>query len=172
MKTMKLFTGQVFIITFLMLMILPGYAQQGRGNGNCTNFITGLTDDQKEKIDKIHLNLSKQILPIQNQLDEKKAHLKTLNSAEKPDMAKINATIDEIGGLKTDIMKKRVAARQDIRAQLTEEQRIEFDSRGPGMHKGKGRGQGYGHRHGQGKGMGPGCCQGGSSNCKAMTPSK
>lgn len=88
-----------------------------------------LSEDQKKKMKDIRMRTQKEILPLKNQLGEKKARLKTLTSADKPDMNEINKTIDEMSALKAEIAKKRVASRIEIRSILTEEQRLMFDSR-------------------------------------------
>jgi len=91
--------------------------------------VPNLTEDQKKKIKDLRTPLHKEILPLKNQLVEKKAHLKTLQTAEKADLKSINTTIDEMTQLQSQIMKKRAAFTQSIRAILTDEQRIEFDMR-------------------------------------------
>jgi Spy/CpxP family protein refolding chaperone len=91
--------------------------------------IPNLTEDQKKKINELKTPLHKEILPLKNQLVEKKAHLKTLQTAEKADLKSINTTIDEMSQLQSQIMKKRAAHTQAVRALLTDEQRIAFDMR-------------------------------------------
>jgi len=86
-----------------------------------------LTDAQKEALKKNHLEMQKQIMPLRNQLGELKAHQKTLMTAESPDLAAINKNIDKIAELKVEIEKTEVKYRLDMRAQLTEEQRLKFD---------------------------------------------
>jgi len=91
--------------------------------------IPNLTEDQKKKLKELRTPLHKEILPLKNQLAEKKAHLKTLQTAEKADLKSINSTIDEMTLLQSQIMKKRAAHTQAIRAILTDDQRIAFDMR-------------------------------------------
>jgi Spy/CpxP family protein refolding chaperone len=89
--------------------------------------ILGLTKDQRDKMDALQTPLSKEMLPLMNQLGEKRAHLRTLQTADKADLTAINATIDEIGQLQSQMMKKRAANTQAIRKLLTDDQRIAFD---------------------------------------------
>ena len=113
-----------------------------------------LTDDQVAKIKALRLEMLKQLNPIKAKMREKQAHLQSLSIAEKPDMAAINKTIDEIGALKIQMMKIHAKFRQDMRTLLTEDQRVIFDSKA-GMRMGKGmKGHGY---HGS---RGPGGCRG------------
>ncbi len=121
--------------------------------GPCFCDIPKLTDDQKGKIEKLKLPHHKEMMTLKNQLGEKKAQLRSLSTADKPDMAAINRLIDEMGAIKTTMMKKKSAFHQDVRALLTDEQRIQFDMHHP---KDDDRGQGMGKRHGKGKGCGQG----------------
>jgi len=91
--------------------------------------IPDLTDDQRKKIKELRTPLHMEILPLRNQLVEKRAHLKTLQTAEKADLKSINSTIDEMTQLQSQIMKKRAAHTQAIRAILTDDQRVAFDMR-------------------------------------------
>ena len=89
--------------------------------------IPNLTEPQKAKIKELRNNLRKEILPIRNQIGEKKARLNTLETSPKPEMESINSTIEEIQNLKTKILKIRAFHVQEVRKLLTEEQRIAFD---------------------------------------------
>lgn len=162
----KIKTIGVLAVVVLMLSVQAIAQPQGAKQGpkadpneiGILKKIPGLTADQETKIKALHLNLVKQILPIKNELAEKEAHLQTLSTAEKADMKAINATIDEISVLKTKMAKLHMQFRQDVRALLTEEQRVTFD-----MHQGKGMGP-------KGKaGYGKGNCAGHpgqGANCK------
>jgi len=98
-----------------------------------------LTDAQKELFKKSRLDVQKQIQPLRNELGEAEAHQQTLVTAEKPDLAAINNNIEKIGGLKIEIAKVQAKHRLDMRAQLTEEQRLKFDAFKGHMRDGEGR---------------------------------
>ena len=113
--------------------------------------------------------MQKETLPIKNQIDEKKAHLKTVSSGDNVDVTAVNKTIDEIYSLKADMAKKREAFRQDVRKLLNDEQKLAFDlhhakfgdgekGKGPKQNPGYGHGSGTGCGMGQGYGPGKGCC--------------
>lgn len=158
MKTIQTFIA--ISVVFLLVLSVNGLQAQPQGKGNlaCAKGIPDLSEEQQAKIDKIHVDLAKETLPLKNLLNEKKAHLKTLTSAEKVNETEVNATIDEIGKLKTDIMKKQTASRLEIRNLLNEEQRVMFDMRRGGPHGG---GKGKMHRGGHnGNNNGNGCCNG------------
>ena len=97
-----------------------------------------LTDVQKEAFKQSMLAIQKQVQPLRNELGEAEAHQKTLMSAEKPDLAAINKNIEKIGGLKVEMEKIKTKNHLDMRAQLTEEQRLKFDARKGHMRGGKG----------------------------------
>lgn len=122
----------------------PGRNQQP-GQGLVT--LLNLTEDQQAKLKELQLAHQKKVLPIKNAIAEKKAKLRTLETADNADMKAINALIDDISNQRSQLMKERANMQQDIRKMLTDEQRIIFDS-----HQGFGRGRG--------QGFGSGYCQG------------
>lgn len=89
--------------------------------------VPNLTDEQIAKIKDIRLSEQKQLLQLRNQMGEKRARLRSLETAEKADMKEINKTIDDIAKLHADGMKARAEAKQKIRTLLNDEQRIHFD---------------------------------------------
>lgn len=109
--------------------------------------IPDLTDEQSEAIKAIKTKGKKQTLPLHNQLGEKRAQMKTLSNADNPDLIQIDALIDEMSALQADLMKIKARQKQEIRALLTEEQRLAFDTMKHGR-KGK-----HGHhiKHNGGK---------------------
>jgi len=125
----------------------PRYGEGRQGFGPGPFNLPGLTEDQKEQIETLRAENLKIMLPLRNTLQEKKARLMTLQSAEKADMKAINGLIDEISTIKTQMAKQRATHHQQIRSVLSDEQRVVFDSRPRGM--GRGHGHGKGH-HGRG----------------------
>ena len=87
-----------------------------------------LTDAQQDQIKTLRLSFQEETLPLKNELREKKARMQTLTTAKEADMKAINQLADEMGGLKTTMMKKHLAHQQEVRKILTDEQRIIFDS--------------------------------------------
>jgi len=164
---MKIINLKVFAILLAGLLFLGSnqiMSQKGRnmecsqkGPGSQCN-IPDLTEAQQKKIDELKLSHQKNMLQYKNELAEKDAHLQTLRTADKADMNAINKTIDEIGAIKVQMMKEKENHRQQVRAQLSDEQKVQFD-----MSQGKGCGGGCGNC-GMGKGMhggkGPGSGQG------------
>lgn len=102
--------------------------QRGPGNG------MNLTDAQKDAFKQSMMAMHKQLQPLHNALGEAEAHQKTLVMAEKPDLGAINKNIEKIGDIKVEIAKIQTKHHLDMRAQLTDEQRLMFD-----MHKGMNR---------------------------------
>lgn len=100
-----------------------------------------LTDAQKDQMQAIHIKSMKATQPLKNELMEKKAHLNTLNSADKADMKAINNQIDEIATIQASMQKVRAASKQEVRNMLTDDQRVMFDARRGGSSHRKG-GQG------------------------------
>jgi Spy/CpxP family protein refolding chaperone len=102
---------------------------RGKEHAEHMPMIPDLTEKQKEQIKELRTEHLKAMLPLKNQLMEKRARLRTLSTSEKVDIREVNSVIEEIGTLKTKIMKEQAAHRQDVRTLLTEEQRLFFDAR-------------------------------------------
>lgn len=160
MKTSKLKLTATLLVLFLVGFVsysMKAYAQPGLGGGfraeakaNCQEFdkadkrgienrIPDLTDEQKEKIDKLRTEHLKKMLPLKNELGEKEAQMRTLTTAENVSMSKINSKIEEIGTLKIKMAKEREAHKQEIRKLLNEKQRLIFDTFPPKGKKGFGK---------------------------------
>jgi Spy/CpxP family protein refolding chaperone len=165
MKRINLKILTILFSTILFFGANQINAQYGRmnGPGGCRGAgiqcnIPNLTEAQQKKIDELRISHQKNMLQFRNQMDIKNAQLKALTSADKADMNTINKTIDEIGALRTQMMKESENHRQQVRAQLTDEQRVQFDlrkgNRGPGPNGKCGMGGMRGFK-GQGKGNGP-----------------
>lgn len=101
----------------------PMNAMRGAGPSNRLN----LTNEQKEAFKQSTLALQKQLQPLRNELHEAMAHQKTLTTAEKPDFGAINKNIEKIGALRIEMAKIQTRHHLEMRAQLTDEQRLKFD---------------------------------------------
>ena len=108
-----------------------------------------LSDDQKKAFKQGTISLHKQILPLKNELGEAEAHQKTLMSAEKTDLGAINKNIEKIGAIKVEMAKVMVKHRFEMRAQLTEDQRLKLDMTRAKMQRNKGMKQGKGMQQGR-----------------------
>ena len=92
-------------------------------------------------LDEIFLNIYIQqenyskVLPLARELSKKFPNEKkywltiisTLQSQDKPDMDAINKQIEDIASIKTRIAKREAKAHQDVRALLTDDQKVRFD---------------------------------------------
>jgi Spy/CpxP family protein refolding chaperone len=107
--------------------------------------IPNLSEAQESQLKTIHINAEKASLPIKNEVGEKEARLKTLTTSADFDAKAVNKVIDEIGSLKSDLMKLKVASTQEVKSILTEEQLLFFNKqigakRGPqGQQQGRKR---------------------------------
>ncbi|MGD8748263.1 MAG: Spy/CpxP family protein refolding chaperone [Balneolaceae bacterium] len=89
--------------------------------------IPNLTDEQKEQIKSIMLNHQEAMIPLRNQVREKTVHLRTLTTGADIDEKAADSVIEEIGDLRTQMMKNRFQTHQQIRTLLTDEQRVWLD---------------------------------------------
>lgn len=146
--------AKILVLVVLMGMSVVMFAQPGEGgqmrpyhgkNGNIGMQRSGgpmnglnLTDAQKETFKQSMLAVQKQLQPIRNELGEAEARQKTLTTVDKPDMAAVNKNIEKIGALKVEMAKIQVKHHLEMRAQLTDEQRLKFDLFKHQMKDGKG----------------------------------
>lgn len=86
-----------------------------------------LTDDQREQVRQIHLENAGKMIPIKNQLREKRARIRTLTTGDDVNLDNAQSVVDEITALQAKQMKMRLATHLKVRSLLTEEQRVMFD---------------------------------------------
>lgn len=145
-----------------------GHGEGMKKEGHCG--IPNLTDDQKAKIDVLKLDHKKKMLDINNQINEKEAHLITVTTGDKSNKDEAYKTIDEISVLRAIKEKLKLDHKLAVRALLTDEQKVWFDMNGMkghgGMHQkgdmggGHGAGCGQGHTQGNCSGQKTGGCSG------------
>jgi len=120
------------------MMLHQNMDQKGMGMAGLN-----LSEEQLQKIGELRTKNLKEMLPITNEMQEKRAHLKTLTTAERVNQKEIDKVIDEIAMLTAKQMKAKIAHQQEMRSLLTEEQRVIFDSKSFGQGRnGFGRGNG------------------------------
>lgn len=103
--------------------------------------IAGLSDAQQEAISALHAKRLEQGVQHRAQMDVLRAQKRELTIQASPDMAQVNAVIEEMESLRTAHLKDAAAHRQEVRALLTDEQRAIFDARATGPMGRGGRGQ-------------------------------
>ena len=156
---------QVTLVVLLSIFVFSASivnAQEGPNknskmqNRGIENKIPDLTEQQKSDIKDLRTAFMKDIQHIKAQMDIKRAELKALQTAEKPDIDAINKKIDEKANLRTQLEKKKAAFRQSVRALLTDDQKVVFDQKMMQHEHSKG----CSHEHGkqcEGHGRGHAC---------------
>jgi Spy/CpxP family protein refolding chaperone len=149
-------------VIFISVSSFNTYGQGCKSGAGCKpGFynLPGITPEQTKKMDDLRIAHMKDVTPLKKQIDEKKARINTLMVADKADMAAINLVIDEMGNIKAQMLKKKAQFHQDIRAILTNDQKVLFDAKsdifeegccGGGMQQGE-----KGCMHGMGQGPNP-----------------
>ena len=97
-----------------------------------------LNPEQLEKMSQIRFSFNKEAMVLKNQMAEKRARLRILETADQADMKSIYTLIDEINSFRVQIEKKEADMNQAIRKILTPEQRLSFDLKKSRQHSGKG----------------------------------
>ena len=95
------------------LMLLSGVSQAQKRNRaeGMQKTTTKLTDAQKEELKAAKVEFAKATIDVKNELNELKAHQKTLMSAEKLDQKKIFANIDNVTALQKQLMEEKINMR-------------------------------------------------------------
>lgn len=99
---------------------------EGRGE-EAMRWKQTLTEDQKMKADKMHLELKKAMEVLTAKVKLKEAELNAMVTKDKPDTNAIHGKINEIAELKKEMMTKKYDHILEMRAMLTPEQRVSFD---------------------------------------------
>lgn len=134
----KITKFSIILIALLMIAGLDSFAQRGRGMTErrvdqgttfVCQYIPNLTEDQQEQLSELRTEHLKEMQEYRNKINENRARYRTLVTQEPADRGAINEKIDEYTELKNQMMKLQAAHRQQIREQLTEEQKVYFDAR-------------------------------------------
>jgi protein CpxP len=139
----------------LMIILTAAYASARRAGPGAEGapgpkgaFMQDLSEEQRTAMREIMEKHREEMEPLRTEMEARNAELQELVRADAGEVA-IFGKLDEIGALRTEMMKVRMAMRLEIRAQLTDEQKEQFDEK-PFI-RGGGRG-----RPGGGRGPGPG----------------
>ncbi len=136
-------TKSVFLSVFLSCLFISatlfGQGQrnmpkQGRMHQECALF-EDMTDAQKKEIQEIRLATHENISQLRADLKIKNAELDKMRMSLETSQDEIDDKINEIAGLRAEIMKKRIAGERAVMEKLSPEQRAKFrmhKSRGPG----------------------------------------
>lgn len=147
---MKNMNVKKWILGLAVMMFLFGFeanAQYGRGYGPGKGYGNGpgkgyrdgsapmdrmetwldLSEEQTTKVEKLHLDLQKETLPLRNKIREKNAQLNTMIT-EGENKTRVDQLVEEIGSLRTEIQKLRMNTHLKVRGLLTDEQKIKFDN--------------------------------------------
>ena len=125
MKRIRWITWAVALLAAASVAVGQGAGPKDTAKG-CPG-LPGLTEEQQKKVQALDLETEKALLPLKAQMDVKAAELKGLALAENPDKGAIDKKIEEIGLLRTQIMKKKIMNKLAVRALLTPDQRVQFD---------------------------------------------
>lgn len=149
---------KLLAVVGLMVILTAAYASArhaGFGSegspGPKGALLEDLSAEQRTAIREIALKYKKEMINLRAEMETKNLELQELVRGEAGEAA-VFAKLDEVGALRTEMMKKRLAMRLEIRAQLTEEQKERFDQKHLMMgHMGAGGGCGLGAGPGRGR---------------------
>lgn len=96
-----------------------------------------LTPEQESAIEEIRLGYAKKNQPLENKLNELEARLQTLTATDTPDKKEIKSTVSKMSDLREEIFLNRTMCRVDVRTQLDDKQKLQFDQFGGERDHGK-----------------------------------
>jgi hypothetical protein len=129
MKKNALISGMM-LVSFLFIshgLYAQGFYSYGPGIEEDL-YDLNLTREQKEEIDKLEIELEKELSPLISKLRSNYVVLDELEAQRTPDSTKINNVWDVIYRLEDDIRNKEISHEKKIMDLLTEDQRTIFDS--------------------------------------------
>ncbi|MDA3867563.1 MAG: periplasmic heavy metal sensor [Salinivirgaceae bacterium] len=180
MKKIALLTLAVVLISGSILNAQRGQRNMAANDDsqyrNC--MIPDLTDDQEKKVTDLRNAHWKEMAEYRADLDIARAELHKLRVVDNPDAKMIDAKIEKMGSIKTQMHKASSNHQLAVRELLTTDQKIWYDNKGMrrggkghfgggrgnrhgsgcGYNQGRGNGQGNGHGRGNGMGMRDGSC--------------
>lgn len=86
-----------------------------------------LNDDQKARVDMMHLKLDRELVVLKAQEELVQKEINALVARDNADTSAIQAKLDELMGIKKQILRSRYAHILEMRAILTPAQRISYD---------------------------------------------
>jgi Spy/CpxP family protein refolding chaperone len=123
------------ILLAFAIFALPALSQgqnakekDNRMNKGIWKNIPNITDTQKSRVNELRTLNMKKMTGFRNEMRVLRADLRILMTTEKPDMNAINTAIDKITKLENVRMRRKAQHIQDLRAVLTTEQRVIYDS--------------------------------------------
>lgn len=82
----------------------------------------GLSKEQKQRLEKLQMEMEKENIKVQAELRIKRLELKSLLDEENPNRKEIDKKVQEIGGLHTQLLKNKVYSILELKKVLTPEQ--------------------------------------------------
>ena len=144
------------LLPITLMLVASVFAQPGRGVGlaplSWGNELN-LTTEQLGQINQLRSQYRAQCIELQADLQKLQLELRGLMQAERTNQKAIDATLAKIANQRQTLNQVWVQHRLEVRALLTDEQRVLFDARPLGT--GPGIGRGYGRGYGACDGTGP-----------------
>ena len=91
------------------------------------HWVKTLSGDQKTHVDMMHLELDRELVVLKAQEELVQKQINVLVTQDKAATSSINTKVDELMGIKKQILRSRYAHILEMRAILTPAQRISYD---------------------------------------------
>jgi hypothetical protein len=129
MKKITLISAMVFISFLLISKVLSAQRYYRNDSGIEDDYYDlNLTREQMEKIDKLELELERDLSPLYTKLKSSYMELDELGTQRSPDLTKLKKIWDFIYKFEDEIRNKEILHEKKIRDLLTKDQKAVFDS--------------------------------------------
>ncbi len=140
MKKAALYLGLISLLLTGLLAAQPGPPHHRMAA------MLGLTQEQQTQVQKLRLDLQKELIPLRSEIRKLRGELKLVMTADNFDQGQMEKLVNKMSDLRAQIQKKRMLHHRAVRSLLTDEQKQKFDLHFLSRAGFKGR-----------QGMGPGC---------------
>ncbi len=129
MKTRKKVMKSL-LVTILLLMGMTMNAQPSNFDCHldCLERIPDLSEKQKSQVMDLRTDHLKKMQNFWNNINEKQAKLRILETSDTPEKENINKLVEEIGETKMAMHKEKVSHRLEVRNLLSADQKVYFDN--------------------------------------------
>jgi len=174
MKQVNRFWKELAVVSIFLVIGISSLNAQPARQFNRKGCKANFSDEQKVQMQEVRIKHASATKDLRNELNELKAHQKTLITADQPNKSEVYANIDKMTAVKKQLMQDRFNMRLEVQSFLTDDQKVMMADRPFGkqgmqygksgkMRKGRGMRQGncdgtgkFSKRGNQQKGDGPG----------------
>lgn len=126
-RIIPLIAGLLLIGSAVMAQPAPPPPKAPQAPGMRMMRMLNLTQEQRDKMMDMRLQMAKDMLPLRTQMDNLRSDLKLALTADNFDQKKVDKTVDQISKVRSQMTLKMVQHMREVRNMLTPDQQKKFD---------------------------------------------